>query len=506
LDRNHAFNRFLTFSQILRTHAQKSPDNTWLCDGITNKAYSFKEFDNLIDKGVAYLLRLGCKPKDIISAVINNRIEYLILYFSSIRLGTIFNPFPFSLSPYDVIKYINYTEPKILFCQKKHYNDLKVHWNNIDLIIDETEGGDFLNSLLNLNAESFEDFIPAHNEAACIYYSSGTTGNPKGIVFSHKNMMANISSIVRSFHWNNQDCHLVFLPLGHTASINYSILPMMYGGGKIVLFESFWKLRNNLWKHIEDYDVTYMQVVPSILFSILNTPYKDYRREKIKHFKYIGCGSSFLPLEIQKKIDEKFHIKVANLYGLSETGPTHLDDPFEADWEPGSIGRPLDINDVKIFDEDGNELKTGEIGEIAIRGDNVFINYYKNEKEYRNVFKNGYFCTGDLGFKDSKGKYYFADRKKDLIIKGGVNIFPGEIDEVIFSHPSVKEVLTVGLPDDYLGERIRSYIVLKDEATLNENEIKKFCLERLGEFKCPNEFVFVDEIPKGPSGKLLRKK
>ncbi|SLM30892.1 hypothetical protein MTBBW1_2510010 [Desulfamplus magnetovallimortis] len=162
-----------------------------------------------------------------------------------------------------------------------------------------------------------------------------------------------------------------------------------------------------------------MEVVPSVLFSLLNTPYKNYDRLRIPHLNYIGCGSAPLPIEIQKKTEKKFGLAVGNLYGLSETGPTHVDNPTKDGWQEGSIGKPLDVNDVKIFNDDGKEVAPGKIGEIAIKGPNVFIGYYKNAEAYNCVMKNDYFLTGDLGFQDEKGVFYFIERKKDLIIKGG---------------------------------------------------------------------------------------
>lgn len=494
-----------TFSDVLRFHARNSPDRIWLHDGTKGIDYTFKEIDDFVDRAVSHLSQRGCQSGDVVSVVLSNCFEYVILFFASLRLGAIFNPFPFNLNPQDVQKHLNYVRPKLVFCQDQHFNYLNKRGYPIELIAGKNRGREFLERLKRVKVFGKDDFSPENNKAACIYYSSGTTGNPKGVVYSHKNMISNISSIVRGFGWKSEDCHLIVLPLGHTAALNYSFLPCMYCGGKIILFESFWKIRANLWKYIGEFDVTYMEVVPSILFSILNTPYKSYKREGLKTFKYIGCGSAPLPLEIQNKIEEKFQLKVANLYGLSETGPTHVDNPLETGWQLGSIGRPLDVNDVKIFDGNGEEVNTGEIGEIAIKGPNVFIGYFKNERAYKQAFKNGYFITGDLGYKDADGVFYFTERKKDLIIKGGINIFPGEIDEVIFSHSSVKETLTVGVPHPYLGERIRSFIVPKEKGSLEEGEIKQFCMEKLGDFKCPDEFVFVDDIPKGPSGKLLRK-
>jgi len=493
----------LTFSDLLRFHARRQSEKDLVYDGISGVTYCYSEMDVLVDKAVKYLYQNGASRGDIISIIINNQAEYLILFFATLRIGAVCNPFPYNLSDQNINKYLSYVEPTLVFCQNKHFGSLMQNDWPVHLIEDGNEG--FIEHVRQLGIGNKEDFSPAGDEVACLHYSSGTTANPKGILYSHKNMIALISSVVRGFKFENSDCHLIGLPLGHTASFNYSLLPCIYCGARIILCESYWKIRSDLWRYIEEFNVSYLEVVPSVLFDILNTPYKDYDRRKLKRLDIIGCGSAPLPIGIQKKVEKKYGIRVANLYGLSETGPSHIDDPTLEEWEPGSIGVALDVNEVRIFDEDGNEVPIGEIGEIAIKGENVFVGYYKNEAGYKDVFKDGFFLTGDLGFVDKKGLYYFMERKKDLIIKGGANIYPGEIDEVLFQHPQVNEALTVGIEDYYLGEKIKCFIVLNEGASIDKNGMKIFCLQKLGDFKCPDEFVFVDDLPRGPSGKLLRR-
>ncbi|MCP5047953.1 MAG: long-chain fatty acid--CoA ligase, partial [bacterium] len=193
------------------------------------------------------------------------------------------------------------------------------------------------------------------NSPTCLYYSSGTTSDPKGVLYSHKNMIADISSICRGFGFSTEhEVHLLMLPLGHTASTNYSMLPCAYIGGKIVMAESFWHIRTKIWKLIEAHRATYMEVVPTVLYSILNI-YRGPIDNDISAMRYVGCGSAPLQKGVQTDFQERFNLKIANLYGLSETGPTHIDDPLVPGWRPGSIGVPLDVNEVKIFDESDKE-------------------------------------------------------------------------------------------------------------------------------------------------------
>ena len=492
------FEEISNISSALSLYSEIQPDKPFI---ILNdqEIFSYSQVNNLVD----YICRLyqtqDLKQGDIISAVINNGLEYIALYMASLRYGTVFNPYPYTLDAKDIIRYLSNVDFKMVFCQEKHYIDLKNYNQSVYLI-----GDDFIKEI-DQNTENWDDYIPKENAPACLYYSSGTTGNPKNILFSYKNMAANISSVVRGFNFDENDIHVIILPLGHTASINYSFLPATLCGATIVLSDSFWKVRAQFWSLIQKHNVTYVEVVPSILIALLNTPYSKNDYSNISTLKFIGCGSSKLPLECQIRFIERFGIKVANLYGLSETGPTHVDHPLSEGWEPGSIGVPLDVNEIKIVDGENRELKIGEIGEFIVKGENVFIDYYGNRKLYDQVVTNGYFHTGDLGYIDEKKKHYFVGREKDIIIKGGINISPDEIDEIIYKMNEVSEALTIGVPDEYLGEKIVSYIVLNNKRKLSVNKIISHCSNYLSRDKIPDEVRFVNKIPKGHTGKFLRK-
>ena len=238
---------------------------------------------------------------------------------------------------------------------------------------------------------------------------------------------------------------------------------------------------------------------------MVNTKYPDYAREKVSSLRYIGCGSSFLPVAIQQRCQERFDIRVANLYGLSETGPTHFDDPLAEDWQPGSIGYPLDIMEVRLFGEDGAEAPPGATGEIAVKGPCLLKGYYQAEELYQACFRDGFFMTGDLGRVDTSGRYYYVDRKKDLIIKGGINIAPGQIEAALVELPWVAETAVVAMPDPFLGENIKALIVVAAGADFDAEAARRHCLEKLGEFKTPSVVEMIEELPKGPSGKILKR-
>lgn len=485
-------------SQAIRNVAAADPGREYLVVG--NRSYSYGEVDSLIDRTCAWFAELGLKPGDVISAIIENGADYVVLYMASLRFGTVFNPFPFTMEPQDILGYLGHIDPRLVLCRQQHHARLAEQQRHPVQLL----AASFLDDLPRVT-DAWPTFEPGERSPACLYYSSGTTGNPKCILFSHANMIANISAIVEGFRFDKAERHLIVLPMGHTASINYSLLPCTLVGGSVVIVGSFWSARPRFWNLIRSQAITYVEVVPSVLAALLETPFASDASASLPALRFIGCGSSTLPNELQRRFIDRFGVKIANLYGLSETGPSHVDYPLDPDWAPGSIGFPLSCNRCFIADEDGRPLPDGEVGEIAISGPNVFIEYRGNRALYDSVVRDGAFFTGDLGRVDETGRFWFVGRKKELIIKGGVNIAPDEIDEVIYRHPGVAISLTVGKADDYLGEKIHSFIVPADGAALTEADIQAHCQSFLSSSKVPDHISFVSAIPAGHSGKFLRR-
>ena len=303
---------------------------------------------------------MALDPKDIISIVLRNSIDYLVLYFASIRYRTILNPFPFHLNGIEISEKIKSVKPKIVFCHKNHYKDLLstgANIKNLDDLVNES----IVEVLSVYPEEAFSSSKVNEDQTAVLYYSSGTTGVPKSIEYTHKSMVLTQASMLRSNFTAQGSTHLCVLPLGHTASLRYTIKQCICTASTIILYESFWKLRAKLWDEVEKYHATFIEIVPTILIAILNTPYPKFKKNQVSSIEFIGCGSAYLAKNIQETFEEKFSIKVANLYGLSETGATHFDDPRLPERKTGNIGKPFDIVDAKCFDENGNVINSGEI-------------------------------------------------------------------------------------------------------------------------------------------------
>ena len=312
--------------------------------------------------------------------------------------------------------------------------------------------------------------------------------------------------MVRAGYVNPFEKHLCVLPLGHTAALRHMIKPCICTASTVYLHESFWKIRDEIWNLVEQNGINFFNVVPTILIAMMNMPYSKFSRDQVKTMKFIACSSAVLPQKLQTEFQERFGIPVSNLYGCSEIGAAFFDNPLLPGWKPGSVGKPFDVFKAAIFNEKKEILKQGTTGEIAVSGSGVLKGYLNDPKAFESSMHQGYFMTGDLGYVDDNGFFNYVDRKKDIIIKGGVNISPSQIDELLQSHPSVKEVATVGKPDPFMGEVIKSFIILMENSTVDKKELLLFCKGELGDFKTPSEIQFVESLPKGPSGKILKRK
>jgi len=445
-----------------------------------------KSFGEIYETACRRVSGLALEPGSVVSVVLPNSIEYVEYFIASMLGGWVFNPLPYFTQSQELGKILSYVTPSLLVTDRE---DIKIEYSEKYNVLDQPK---YISEPTGLRKVVHDPEIPA-----ALYYSSGTTGNPKGVLYSHKNMVSLISSIIRGFSFTDNDKQLAFLPFGHTASINYNILPALMVGCDLYISKGFENLRGQFFKVLSDYKITYTEIVPTVLF-MLNKLNVDISNLDLSSVGFIGCGSSSLPLGSQIEFTKKYKIPIANLYGLSETGPSHVDDPRKPGWSPGSIGKPLDVNECKIAKD----------GEILLKGDNVFVGYYKNMKLYDEVIKDGWFYTGDLG-EERDGKCFFIDRKKDLIIRGGINIVPMEVEEVIYGHPEVLECAVVGMISKLHGEEIAAVIVTKNinvDKKKITREVLNICKQNLSSYKSPKKIYFWESIPKTPSKKIMRRK
>jgi long-chain acyl-CoA synthetase len=286
-------------------------------------------------------------------------------------------------------------------------------------------------------------------------------------------------------------------------AVSVTTMSALYAGGSTVVSPKF--SASKFWNIVSDYQVTSFGSVATMLSMLLNN-YPDGVPAELKtdQLRFAMCGSAPVPAEVMKKFEETFNCPVIEGYGLSESTCRSTFNPPDKRRRPGSCGLPIG-NEMRVVDDNDNEVPDGELGEIALRGENILKGYFKNPEATEKAFRGGWFHTGDVGYRDKDGFFYIVDRKTDMIIRGGENIYPREIDEVLYKHPAVAAAATIGVPDQLYGEEVAAFIVLKDGQRVTEEELIAHCKSELADYKCPKSLRIVKDIPKGPTGKLLKR-
>jgi len=342
----------------------------------------------------------------------------------------------------------------------------------------------------------------ADDDTAVILYTSGTTGTPKGAELTHANLLANVDVTSRTLaQISEEDVVLGALPLFHSFGQTCGLNTSVSAGACLDLIPRF-----DPGKALETIDhdrVTIFQGVPTMYHAMLNHPERD--RFDTSYLRLCISGGSALPVEVMRGFEEAFGCKVLEGYGLSETSPVASFNHPDRERKPGSIGTPIEGVEMKVVDEDGNEVPQGEVGEIAIRGHNVMKGYWKREDATEEVMRDGWFHTGDMAEVDEDGYFSIVDRKKDMIIRGGYNVYPREIEEVLYEHPAVSEAAVVAVPDEKMGEEVGAAVVLKQGEHAGEDDLRDFVKQRVAAYKYPRRIWFLDELPKGPTGKILKR-
>lgn len=362
-------------------------------------------------------------------------------------------------------------------------------------------GEPFMPIFLTSSAE-FDMVQTMPEDTAAILYTSGTTGTPKGAELTQFNLFFNAfyskENILKA---NAGDVSLAVLPLFHTFGQTCVMNVAVIAGVTMTMIASF-ETRKTM-EIIQRDRVSMLAAVPTMYFWMLNM--EDWEQYDLSSLRMAVSGGSALPVEVYRRFLERYNVPILEGYGLTETSPVASFNVPDKPVKPGSIGTPIWGCDMRVMKEDGTFAAAGEVGEIVIRGFNVMKGYYKKPGATEEAIVDGWFHTGDLAQSDSDGYFYIVDRKKDLIIRGGMNIYPREIEEVIYGHQDVVEVCVVGMPDSARGEEVIAYVVLRKNAKVGLEELRQYCVERMARYKVPKEIEILQSLPKGPTGKLLRR-
>jgi long-chain acyl-CoA synthetase len=339
------------------------------------------------------------------------------------------------------------------------------------------------------------------DDTAVILYTSGTTGTPKGAELTHANLKRNAEISRALFDLGSDAVTLGALPLFHSFGQTCGLNATIAAGGTLTLIPRFDP--GKALEIIQRDKVNVFEGVPTMYGAMLHHPERD--KFDVSAIELCSSGGSAMPVEVLKGFEEAFGCKVLEGYGLSETSPVASFNHRDRERKPGSIGTPVEGVEMKVVDDDGNEVPQGEVGEIVIRGHNVMKGYWNRADATAETIVDGWLHTGDMAKVDEDGYFFIVDRKKDMIIRGGYNVYPREIEEVLYEHPDVREVAVVGVPHDDLGEEVGAAVALKEGAEASEDDLRSYVKEQVAAYKYPRRIWFVDELPKGPTGKILKR-
>ncbi len=494
---------------ILTASAATYADKVLVHFGDTS--FSYAQVDEISGRVAASLDALGLVPGDKVAVQLPNVPQFLFAYFGILKAGLAMVPLNPLLTAPEVAYHLTDSDARLLITFEQLVGPA---------LAGASEAGDVptyvvgpSGAALPAGARAFEELLAAEDTAmvrpmssddtAVLLYTSGTTGRPKGAELTHFQLFMNCTSAGQLFGVRDDDVSLGVLPLFHVFGLSSVLNIVVRFGASLVLVPRF--ETEAVVAAIEKHRCTLFSGVPTMYVALLQ---HDIAGRDLSSLRAACSGGASIPGEVIRAFEEKYGgVVVLEGYGLSETASTATFNVSAEQRKVLSIGKPIWGVDVKVLGEDGEEMGTGpdQVGEIVIRGHNVMKGYYKRPDATAEAIRDGWFHSGDLGYRDDEGYFFIVDRLKDLVIRGGYNVYPREVEEVLYEHPGVLEAAVVGRPDDRLGEEVVAYVVLKPGATAGPDELTVHCKERLAAYKYPRVIRLVDDLPKGPSGKILKR-
>ena len=474
---------------------------------------TYRELFKRSKKIVNWLQEQGIGRDDKVGCLFKNGIPFVELYFGTSMNGSVFVPINFRLVSQEVAYILNNSDVKILFIEEEFSSVIEPIVNQLPQIIKIVVVGE-VNTELAADVISYSSIFQtsasynspqnlSDDDAHVIIYTSGTTGRPKGAVLTHKNLY--INAMNKLYHTKSErgTKHLIIPPLFHIAALSLLVQNCLMEG-TIIIQREFQPIR--LLETIENEKVNSMFLVPAMWNQLFEVP--NLSNYDVSSMVNCSTGGAICPVDIKRKIISVFkNAKIHEAFGQTEMSPTTTylsgEDSLILD-KTDSVGKPSINVRVRIVDDHMNDVPVGEVGEIVYQGPTVMKEYYKNEKATNEAMKGGWFHSGDLVRMDNDGYIYIVDRKKDMIISGGENIYPKELEEVLFNHPAIFEAAVIGVPDPKWGETVKAFIVLKPNAQLTEQEVINYCSENLASYKKPRVIVFIESLPRNASGKVLK--
>jgi long-chain acyl-CoA synthetase len=489
----------LNLASQLAESAERAPDAPAVRLGEVELSYG--ELDRRSARLATLLSEKGVEPGDRIGVMLPNVPEFPVAYYGVLRAGAIVVPMNVLLKRREIAFYLEDSGAKLLLAWHGFAEQARAGAAEAGAELVEVEPAALAAALAEREPRA-DVAETADDDTAVILYTSGTTGKPKGAELTHANLARNAEVSSRTTcEIAAGDVVLGALPLFHSFGQTVAMNASLRVGACLTLVPKFDP--GEALATMQNDRVTHFYGVPTMYGALLHHP----EREAFDTSALRTCitGGASMPVEILRGFEEAFGAKVMEGYGLSETSPVACSNHPDRERRPGSIGTPIEGVEMRVVDEDDNEVDQGEVGEIAIRGHNIMKGYWQCPEATAEAMRGGWFHSGDMARVDEDGYFYIVDRKKDLIIRGGYNVYPREVEEVLYEHPKIREAAVVGVPHDEWGEEIGAAVVLHEGEELGPAEVSAYVKDRIAAYKYPRLVWFLDDLPKGPTGKILKR-
>ncbi|PJF22706.1 MAG: long-chain fatty acid--CoA ligase [Phototrophicales bacterium] len=496
-------------TDYLQKRADLTPDRIALTCTITNRQITYQQWNAQANQTANLLISLGIRAGDRVAVYATNSVDYMDVWMACGKIGAVLQNLNWRLTVHELQFLIRDAAPLVLFYSadfNEQIEQLRPHIPSVRHFIAFDEPIIETDHAFSLRADQptvLQTSPELEMDAPwVICYTGGTTGLPKGAILTHANMTWNSINTVMSWGLDQNDVAILNAPLFHTGGLNVFTLPLIHVGGRNIVCKSFDVAQ--VFDLIANGGATVLFGVPTMFTMMQQHP--DWEKADFSKLKIVISGGAPCPMPIFERFWEK-GVDFKTGYGLTEAGPNNFAlPPEDVRRKPGAVGKPLFHVQVKIVDENGVECPPNQAGELLIRGPHVTPGYWNNSEATQKTIINGWLHTGDLAIRDEEGYYTIVGRLKDMIISGGENIYPAEVESVMHAHPAVSEAALIGVPDEKWGEVGLAVVVIKPGCTLHATELLDFMQQRLAKYKVPKSVVFVDELPKTGPGKIDKKR
>ena len=487
-----------TLPDLLRVRSSELSGERFIRDARIE--WSYGEFHHRVTQVAAGLKAAGVGRSDVVGVVLPNGPEYLEVWWAILWLGAVFNPVNPDLTIREATDILSDSHAAVIVCRAERVTEFEaaelpaVH----TVVAVEANRPDPLEALRGAGTV-YDPADVAAGDLMSLVYTSGTTGRPKGAMLSHGNFLADTRMLGELVPAVRGDVLGMVLPLFHVnAQLVTTVMPMLMGA-QVAMWERF--SASTFWETVARFEPVTFSAVPTMLAALLHAPGAD--EAETNTVRYVICGAAPLSPALFRRFEDKFGIAILEGYGLTEGSCCSTLNPFYGPRKIGSIGLPVRGQDVAILTDDGRVAADGEPGEVCLRGPNVMSGYLNRPDATTEALRDGWLHTGDVGYRDADGFIFLVDRKKDMIIRGGENIYPREIEDVLLEHAAVQGAAVVGRPDEHRGEEVHAFLVLEPDGELAD--IEHHCRERLAPFKVPSSWEIVETLPTTSTGKIDKK-